>query len=270
MSSLLGGFQHSSQIADVTALFRWLDHADGMAPIQQIKRLMLEACPISTGDRVLDVGCGVGHEVQRMAQRVGPEGRAVGIDRSEPMIAEARRRAVSAGLPSEYLVADARHLELASDMFELCRAERVLRYIERPEQAVQEMVRVVRPGGRVVIFDFDADTIVDAPDPPLVRRIAEVLDAAIPSPWVGRQLFRIFKQVGLTEVSVVPHAAVMTSPHHFPVYRRLVADTLSCAVEAGQIDASDVARWWALLEHADREGVFFTFVLGCIVTGRKP
>jgi hypothetical protein len=62
----------------------------------------------------------------------------------------------------------------------------------------------------------------------------------------------------------------MTSPHHFPIYRRLVADTLSRAAEAGQIDASDVARWWALLERADREGVFFTVMLGYIVTGRKP
>ena len=51
-----------------------------------------------------------------------------------------------------------------------------------------EMVRLARPGGSVLAFDFDSDqTVVDAPDPALVRRIAEVLDAAVPQPWVGRQ-----------------------------------------------------------------------------------
>jgi hypothetical protein len=86
---------------------------------------------------------------------------------------------------------------------------------------------------------------------------------------MGRQLFRLFRQVGLTEVTVVPHVTIATSPHYFPVYRRLVAGTLDRAVNASQIAASDVARWWALLEQADQRGSFFTATLGCIVSGRK-
>jgi len=270
MSSILGGFQDSKQITDVADLFRWLDAADAMGPIQQIKRLMLEVRPPRIGDRILDVGCGVGHEAQRLARQVGPQGRIVGIDKNELMISEARHRSGSA-LPIEYWVSDARRLELADNSFDLCRTERVLRYIEQPEQALREMVRVVRPSDHVLAFDFDSDhTIVDAPDPPLARRIAEVLDAAVPNPWLGRQLFGLCKQVGLTEVKVVPHAAVATSPQYFPIYRRLVAGSLDRAVAAGRIDASEVARWWGLLEHADREGGFFAVTLGSIVCGQKP
>ena len=271
MNSIHRGFQDTQQMTDVADLFRWLDIADGLEPIQEIKRRMLEVRPPQDGEKILDVGCGIGHEVQRLAQRVGPGGRVLGIDKNEPMIAEARRRGSETPMPVDYIVGDARRLELPDDEFDLCRAERVLRYIERPEEALREMARVVRPGGHVLVFDFDSDqTIVDAPDPALVRRIAEVLDAAVPNPWMGRQLFRLFGQVGLTEVTVVPHVTIATSPRYFPVYRRLVAGTLDRAVEAGQIDASDVARWWVLLEQADREGVFFTATLGCIVTGRKP
>ena len=269
MSSIYQGFQDTRQMTDVADLFRWLDLADGHELIQDIKRRMLEVRPAHEGERVLDVGCGLGHEVRRWAQRLGPRGRVVGVDQSEPMIAQARRRGTES--PVEYLVGDARRLELADDSFDLCRAERVLRYIEQPEQALREMARVVRPGGEVVVFDFDSDhTIVDAPDPALTRRIAEVLDAAVPNPWMGRQLPRLFRQVGLTEVTVVPHVLILTSPQHLPIYRRLVAGPLDRAVAAGQIGASDVARWWDLVQQADRGGAFFAATLGCIVRGRKP
>ena len=60
--------------------------------------------------------------------------------------------------------------------FDLARIERVLRYLDRPAAALQEMVRVVRSGGSVLAFDFDSDlTVVDVPDRPSARRIADVL-----------------------------------------------------------------------------------------------
>lgn len=48
--------------------------------------------PGADGDQVLDVACGLGHEVRRLAQQVGPQGRVAGIDANPPMITEARRR----------------------------------------------------------------------------------------------------------------------------------------------------------------------------------
>ena len=89
MQSLHQGFQDTDQIVDVVATFRWLDRADGHPLIQDVKRRMFDLCPVREGDSVLDVGCGVGHEALRFAQRVGPRGRIVGIDRNPPMIAEA-------------------------------------------------------------------------------------------------------------------------------------------------------------------------------------
>jgi ubiquinone/menaquinone biosynthesis C-methylase UbiE len=74
VSSLHEGFQQTGQPADTEALFRWLDDADESPLIQQVKRQMLEVCPVAAGDQVLDVGCGLGHEVRRLAERVGPGG----------------------------------------------------------------------------------------------------------------------------------------------------------------------------------------------------
>ncbi len=133
MSSIHEGFQDAGQMAEVETLFRWLDGADALPPIQEIKHRMLEVCSPHEGERVLDVGCGVGHEVMRLAQRVGSSGRVVGIDKSEIMIAEARRRASGASLPVEFAVGDACRLDVPDNAFDLCRTERVLRYVDEPE-----------------------------------------------------------------------------------------------------------------------------------------
>ena len=72
MSSLHQGFQQAGESGGTEAVFRWLDGADESPLIQQVKRRMLDICPVAAGDRVLDIGCGLGHEVRRLAQLVGP------------------------------------------------------------------------------------------------------------------------------------------------------------------------------------------------------
>ena len=212
---------------------------------------MLDVCPVGEGDQVLDVGCGLGHEVFRLAERVGPHGRVVGIDANSAMITEARRRAADLTLPITFEVGDARHVGFPDNTFDLCRTERVLRYLDRPEAALAEMARLARPGGSVLAFDFDSDqTVVDAPDPALARRIAEVLDAAVPHPWIGRQLFGLFRRAGLRDVRVVPHAICLSGAAGFAIYQQLNRGTIDRAREAGQVTASEVAAWWAALKRA--------------------
>ncbi|MBV9414414.1 MAG: methyltransferase domain-containing protein, partial [Solirubrobacterales bacterium] len=179
IESLHQTFQTSDSALDVEAMVRWLDRVDAHPLTVQLKRSMLELCPVGAGDRVLDVGCGVGHEAIRLAQRVGPPGRVVGVDASAPMIAQARQRAGEVPLSVEFEVGDAHDLAFSVETFDLCRTEPVLRFLRRPETALREMARVVRPGGWVLAQDFDSDqTVVDAHDRSLTRRVAEVLDGA--------------------------------------------------------------------------------------------
>ena len=112
-----------------------------------VERLLTHAGPLA-GVRTLDVGCGTGRWSRLLA---GRGARVVGVDRSEAMLAEARRR--SPGV--EFRRMDAAALELADDSFDLALAVAVIQHLghERQPRAIAELVRVVRPGGLVLAVD---------------------------------------------------------------------------------------------------------------------
>ncbi len=266
MQDIFKGFQDVNRAAEWERLVHLLDAQEELDCVKEYKRLMLELCPVSKGDRALDIGCGVGHEAQRLAELVGPSGRVVGIDRGESNIAEARRRAAGLSLPVEFQIADAHQLNFTNHSFDLCRAERVLLYVEEPRRVLNEMVRVVRPGGCVIVFDFDHEGfLLDASDQAFTRRIKKLLFKAVPNGAIGRQLPRLLRESGLVDIRVVPQVFLST----LSLWRSLVQGTLTKAQEAGALPAPALERWWRELEEADREDQFFAASLGFIVAGRR-
>src|SRR5438105_2929053 len=90
---------------------RFLDEGNALASIQASKPLILEGLQLRPGHVVLDVGCGTGADVIDIARLVGTSGRVVGIDVSESLISEARRRWDDSRLPVECRVGDAQALD---------------------------------------------------------------------------------------------------------------------------------------------------------------
>jgi ubiquinone/menaquinone biosynthesis C-methylase UbiE len=266
MQDIHRGFQDLNQATEVEFFLRFLDGVDALESIQAYRQRMLDLCPPTDGQRILDVGCGVGHTALRLAQAVGPQGRVVGIDKSEAFIIEAQRRAAAFSLPLEYQVGDAYHLPFPAHNFDICRTERMLMYLDHPHQVLDEMVRVLRPRGFLLIFEFDYEGIVvDALDQVLTRRIGRILADSVPSRWIGRQAPRLFRERGLQEVRVIPH--MVLAP--YAIYKRVVNGTMDQAVQAGQLAAAEVATWWSALERTEAAGNFLAGFLGFIVSGRK-
>ncbi|REE97427.1 class I SAM-dependent methyltransferase [Thermomonospora umbrina] len=86
----------------------WIDAQEVLdALFEPFANLLVEALPAGRGGRVLDVGCGTGGTTVAAARRLGAEGRCVGVDLSDPMIAAARTRAERAGAPADFIRADA-------------------------------------------------------------------------------------------------------------------------------------------------------------------
>lgn len=109
---------------------------------------------VRTGNAVLDVGCSGGYLARRLAAAAGPDGRVTGIDPSEPAIGYARRRATPA---MTFTVGTAQDLPLLDASFDVVTCTLAMHHVparRRPE-ALAEMYRVTRPGGRLLVADFD-------------------------------------------------------------------------------------------------------------------
>ncbi|WP_369251352.1 class I SAM-dependent methyltransferase [Streptomyces sp. R41] len=124
----------------------------GMRP-RAYKRLA-ELSGARPGDKVLDVGCGTGYLTRRMAKAVGPDGSVLGVDPSIPVIEYARRKTQEPQCAYEAGVGEALDAPDASfDVVVTCLAVHHLPEEVRPV-ALREMLRVLRPGGRLLVADF--------------------------------------------------------------------------------------------------------------------
>jgi ubiquinone/menaquinone biosynthesis C-methylase UbiE len=243
----------------------FLDQANEVA--QTGKPLILQALRLAPGQTVVDLGCGTGADVIDIARLVGPDGRVVGVDVSEALISEARRRWAVSELPIEFRIGDAQKLEFDDGSFDACRTERMLMHVPDEQQALAEMVRVTRRGGRVVAFDFDHDThIVDSLQKDTTRTVVRSFNDRIQHGWIGRQLPRLFREHGLTDVTVVPHQLFL--PLEF--YELLLGGHLVRIQDEGLLTPEEVERWWTDLRARAQRREFIATITAFIVVGTKP
>jgi ubiquinone/menaquinone biosynthesis C-methylase UbiE len=126
---------------------------------RQSFRDLAMAAGIRPGDRVLDVGCGTGYFARMIAAAVGPNGSVVGIDAAPEMIAHAASRSRSTANVS-FEVGSAGALSFAGSAFDVVVSSLTMHHLDRADQlpAVEEMRRVLKPGGRLLIAEFQAPT----------------------------------------------------------------------------------------------------------------
>jgi ubiquinone/menaquinone biosynthesis C-methylase UbiE len=253
---------------DASFALRFFDAGNQLAAVRAVKAVMLEQLTLHRGLEVLEVGCGAGEDVLAIARRVGVDGRAIGVDASPLIVAEATRRARGRNVPAEFHVGDALALDLPDGCVDRCKAERLLMHVEGdPALAVGEMARVLRPGGRLVVFDFDWDALViDGAEHDLTQRIVRSYCDAVSNGRVGRALPRLLRDAGLADVTVIPHAVEM--PYDF--FGWVLSGHLDAALAAGHFTPQELIAWWDQLDAASERERFFSALLGFVVTGTKP
>lgn len=231
-----------------------------------------ELMGLQEGHRVLDLGCGPASDTIALAGIVGETGRVVGVDADAEMVAEANERATAAELAGRvtHEHADAADLPFDDDSFDSCRSERVFQHLPDPAAALAELIRVTRPGGRIVVLDTDYGAASIATElPEIERRLIEQYCSMMNGPFVARLLYRMFNGAGLDDVTVEPAPFIIDDIGVFSTVF-LLDRGLGAAEESGRLTGDEVRRFRADLEQSAEVGGFLASVNQLLVSGRKP
>ncbi len=175
---------------------------------------VVEAAQIGPGEMILDVACGTGVLTLAAAERVGPSGSVVGLDINEGMLAVARRKASTI----EWRHGRAESLPFSDHTFDAVISQFGLMFFEDQEVAIQEMVRVLRPGGRLAIAVWDS--LDNTPGYAAVTKLLQRLFGdqaadALRAPYeLGdtQVLHSMFTGVGLEDLMIETHQGTARFP----------------------------------------------------------
>jgi SAM-dependent methyltransferase len=183
-------------LATMAQTARW----DATLQLRSWERAQLRLSP---GERLLDVGCGLAEAAMALAEDLGDTGEVVGIDVSETMLRVARLNAQATRCPMRFTVGDARSIDEPDKSFDAARSERTLQWLADPAAAVAELVRVVRPSGRISLIDTDWSTFtLDVGDEALAVLVHRALSTEQQrASNVGRRLQDLLRAAGCLVVA---------------------------------------------------------------------
>lgn len=263
-TDIYGDFTESDQASIPGTMYRFLDLVNASPEFQYYKRQMRPLLGLQPGETVLDVGCGVGYESCRLAQE-HPQVQIIGVDR-ETMIAEAARRATRLGVDVRWLSGQAEALPIPDASVDACITERVLLFLPNPAQGVAEMVRVLRPGGRIVSYELDMAATILSGDPVVAKQVVDLLSAGVGDARLGRRLPGLLSKAGLVDIAF-ELVAIQPCPE---LVQMIVIGPARSAIESGRLPKARTTAWLDELLATSTAGLFTAALIGWLTSGRLP
>ena len=234
------------------------------------KQRTLQLVDLQTGQTILDAGCGIGFDAIQMAKQVGETGHVFGIDNSQEMITKARSNASHLELPLNFQFGTIYQLEFQDNYFDRCRVDKTFQHLSDPIAALKELIRVTKPGGKIIIADPDHDSlIIDTPYPEVNHRFIRFRSDHMPQGGIAHQLYGFCKQLGLIDVHTTPLPHVYTDYEEKKITSPYLEE-IWIAQEHGAVAREEAEKWAAYLQKAIEENRFMCMQTYMITTAVKP
>lgn len=251
---------------DYFAEYLWF--VDSIPQFRAIKERSFEALALREGSSVLDAGCGIGLDTCRMGARTGKSGTVIGLDLNESMIAFAEKNRLPGLENVSFICGDLQTMNFPGNFFDAIHIERTLEHLKDPMPALKNLLRVLKPGGTMVIVEPDFETATPDPgDRDATRSLVSYCADNIGDGWIGRKLYRLLREAGF-EVRIEAEPVII---YDYPTFRRigLLDKFVPGAVKAGVLSREESERLVEGWKQAGETGNFFWSMVMFRAIGKK-
>ena len=217
----------------------------------------LNKLTVKRGEKILDVGCGVGLLSYEIALQTGDSGRVSGIDQNLEMIHHANKRCENLR-NTEFSEANANELPFPEESFDAACCTQVLLYVNDVPQVISEIKRVLKPEGRIIIVETDwRGVVLNSDYDSITRKIFSAWDATVPSPNLPVCLGPLLVDNGFCNVDVEPISILNTEYTPTQFSHGMMNWITRNALKKGVITKEQSQKWLDDLDEKGKSGNYF-------------
>ena len=254
----------------VAELARTLEIMGSEPGYRAVRIALLRELALAADRTVVDAGCGTGVALTDLLEVYGSGVRVIGIDPTEQFLEYARKRASRLGAAARYEAGDIRQLRLGDASVDAAFCDKVLLHTGPTSAALGELVRIVRPGGRVGAVEWYPQFMLSTTDRTAEEAFNAMVRRSCYDYTVAGNLTRHFRDAGLNDVSVTTFVVGANTLDEHPFWRAFLIEQLPMFVHAGLLEDAFARGLAEDLEALNSRGAFSAAFMVRTGVGVRP